>query len=97
MGRINSTLWFKGNGLKPKEVLHISPSSCKWCQDRSVGSSKGDEMEGRLVLEIMSMVLFVALVALPQVSVGGRVACLEMGGIFDGPGGRCNIILIGWT
>ena len=45
----------------------------------------------------MKMVLVVALVALPLVSVGGRGACLEMGGVFDGPRGRCNIISIGWT
>ena len=53
MGRTDSKLWFKGNGVKPKAVLHISPSLRKWCQDRSGGSSTVDEMEGKLVLEIM--------------------------------------------
>ena len=43
------------------------------------------------------MVLVVVLVALPPVFVGGRGAGLETGGVFDGLGGRCNIILIGWT
>ena len=43
------------------------------------------------------MVLVVALVALPPVSIGGTWAGLEMGGVFDGPGGRRNIISIGWT
>ena len=42
------------------------------------------------------MVLVVVLVALPPVSVGGRGEFLETGGVFDGPGGRCNIISIGW-
>ena len=97
MGRTDSTLWFKLNGVKPKVVLHISPSSCKWCRDRSGGSSITDEMEGKLLLEIEKMVLVVALVALPLVSIGGRGAGLEIGGVFDRPGGRCNIISIGWT
>ena len=66
MGRIDSTLWFKGNGVKPKAVLHISPSSRKWCWDRSSGSSTVNETEGKLVLEIMQMVLVVVFVALPQ-------------------------------
>ena len=43
------------------------------------------------------MVLVVVLVAFPIVSVGGRGVGLETGGVFDGPVGRCNIILIGWT
>ena len=43
------------------------------------------------------MVLVVVLVALPPVSVGGRGVGLETRGVFDGPGGRCNIISIGWT
>ena len=42
------------------------------------------------------MVLVVVLVALPPVSVGGRGVGLEMGGVFDGPRGRHNIISIGW-
>ena len=42
------------------------------------------------------MVLVVALVALPPVSVGGRGVGLEMIGGFGGPGGRCDIISIGW-
>ena len=49
------------------------------------------------MLDIMKMVLVVALVSLSPVSVGGRGEGLEMGGVFDGPGGRCNIISIGWT
>ena len=53
MGRTNSTLWFKRNGVKLKAVLHISLSSRKWCRDRSGGSSIADEMEGKLVLEKM--------------------------------------------
>ena len=90
MGRTYSTLWFKGNGVKPNLILHISPSSCKWCRDRSGGSSIADEAKGKLVLDIMKMVLVVALVSLPLVSIGGRGAGLEMRGLFDGPGGRCN-------
>ena len=43
------------------------------------------------------MVLIVVLVAFPPVFVGGRGAGLETGGVFDGPGGRHNIISIGWT
>ena len=43
------------------------------------------------------MVLVVVFVALPPVSVGGRGAGPETRGVFDGPGGRCNIISIGWT
>ena len=43
------------------------------------------------------MVLVVVLVALLSVSVGGRGAGLETRGVFDGPEGRCDIILIGWT
>ena len=43
------------------------------------------------------MVLVVVFVALPPVSVGGRGEGLKMGGVFDGPGGRWNIISIGWT
>ena len=43
------------------------------------------------------MVLVEVLVAFPLVSVGGRGAGLERGGVFDGPRGRCNIISIGWT
>ena len=77
MGRTDSTLWFKGNGVKPKAVLHISPSSHKWFWDRSGGSSTADEAKGKLVLDIMKMVLVVALVSLPPVSVGGRGAVLE--------------------
>ena len=42
------------------------------------------------------MVLVVVLVALHLVSIGGREEGFETGGVFDGPGGRCNIILIGW-
>ena len=95
--RTDSTLWFKGNGVKLKAVLHISPSLRKWCRNRSGGSSIANEMEGRLVLEIMQLVLVVVLVALPLVSIGGIGVCLETRGVFDGPGGRCNIILIGWT
>ena len=56
-----------------------------------------DEVKGKLVLDIMKMVLVVALVSLPPVSVGGRGAGLETVGVFDGTGGRCNIISIGWT
>ena len=99
MGRTDSTLWFKGNGVKPKAVLQISPSLPKWCRDRSGGSSTANEAKGKLVLDIMKTVLVVDLVALPPVSVGGRGSCLEMvtRGVFDGPGGRCNIISIGWT
>ena len=97
MGRTDSTLWFKGNGVKPKAVLHISPSSHKWCWDRSGGYSTAVEMEGKPVLDIMKMVLVVALVALPPVSVGGRGAGLEMVGVNDGIEGRFNIISIGWT
>ena len=40
------------------------------------------------------MVLVVVFVALPPVSVGGRGASLDTGGVFDGPRGRCNIISI---
>ena len=36
------------------------------------------------------MVLVVVFVALPPVSVGGRGAGLETGGVFDGPGGRVD-------
>ena len=43
------------------------------------------------------MVLVVALVALPPIYVGGREEGLEIGRVFDGPRGRCNIISIGWT
>ena len=43
------------------------------------------------------MVLVMDFVALPPVSVGGRGAILETEEVFDGPGGRCNIISIGWT
>ena len=42
------------------------------------------------------MVLVVVFVAFPPVSVGGRGAGLEMGGVFNGLGGRCDIISIGW-
>ena len=97
MGITDSTLWFKGNGVRPKAILQISPSSRKWCQDRLGGSSIVDEAKGKLVLDIMKMVLVVALVSLPLVSIGGRGVGLETGGVFDGPGGRCNIISIGWT
>ena len=97
MGRIDSTLWFKGNGVKSEAVLKISPSSLKWCRDRSGGSSIADEVKEKLVLDIMKMVLVVALVSLPLVSIGRRGVDLEIGGVFDGPGGRCNIISIGWT
>ena len=45
-GRTNSTVWFKGNGVKSEVVLQISPSLRKWCQDISSGSSTDDEMEG---------------------------------------------------
>ena len=48
-------------------------------------------------LAIMVMVLVVVFVALPPVSIGGRGAVLETRGVFDGPGGRCNIISISWT
>ena len=68
-----------------------------WCRDRSVGSSTTDEVKGKLVLDIMKIVLVVALVALPLVSIGGRGAGLEIGEVFHRPGGRCNIISIGWT
>ena len=96
MGRTDYTLWFKGNGVKLEVVLQISPSSHKWCRDRSSGSSIADEAKWKLVLDIMKVVLVVAFVALPPVSVGGRGASLEMGGVFDGLGGRCHIISIGW-
>ena len=56
-----------------------------------------DETEGKLVLDIMKMVLVVALVSLPPIFVGGRGEGMEIGGVFDGPGGRCNIISIIWT
>ena len=36
------------------------------------------------------MVLVIALVALPPVSIGGRGAGLEMGGVFVGPGGSAT-------
>ena len=39
MGRIDSTLWFKGNEVKPEGVLQISLSLHKWCWDRSGGYS----------------------------------------------------------
>ena len=55
------------------------------------------EEKWKLVLDIMKVVLVVAFVAFPLVFVGGRGAGLETGGVFDGPGGRCNIISIGWT
>ena len=97
MGRTDSILWFKGNGVKPEVVLQISPSSCKWCRDRSGGSSTADEEKRKLVLDIMKMGLVVALVVVPPVYVRGRGASLETGGVFDGPRGRCNIISIGWT
>ena len=97
MGRSNSTVWFKGNGIKPKAVLHISPSSRKWCRDRLGGSSTANEAKGKLVLDIIKMVLVVALVALTLVSVGGRGAGLDMGRVFNGAEGRRNNISIGWT
>ena len=53
MGRIDSTLWLKGNGVKPKAVLHIFSSLRKWYWDRSGGSSMADETEGKMVLETM--------------------------------------------
>ena len=79
MGRTDSILWFKGNGVKPKAVLHISLSSRKWCQDRSSGSSTADEAKWKLVLDIMKVVLVVAFVALPPISIGGRREGLETG------------------
>ena len=97
MRRTYSTLWFKGNGVKPKVVLHISPSSRQWCWDKSGGSSIDDEVKGKMVLDIMKMVLVVALVALSSEPIRGTGVGLEMGGVFDGPGGSCNIISIGWT
>ena len=97
MGRTDCTLWFKGNGIKLKVVLHISSSSRKWCRDRSGGSSIADEVKEKLVLDIMKMVLVVALVSFPPIYIGGRGACLKTGGVFDGPRDRCNIISIGWT
>ena len=97
MGRTDSTLWFKGNGVKLKAVLHTSPSLRKWCRDRSGGSSTTDEAKGKMVLDIMKMVLVVDLDSLPPVFVGGRGEGLETGGVFDGPGDRCNTISIGWT
>ena len=96
MGRTDSTLWFKRNVVKPEAVLQISPSTCKWCRDRSGGSSIADEVKGKLVLDMMKMVLVVTLFAFPLVSVGGRGVGLEMGGVFDGPRGRWNIISIGY-
>ena len=75
----------------------ISLSSCKWCWDRSGGSSTADETEGKLVLEIMKIVLVVVLVALPLVSFGGIGEDLEMGRVFDGQGGGYDIISIGST
>ena len=56
-----------------------------------------DEAKWKPMLDIMKVVLVVAFVALPPVSIGGRGAGLETGGVFDGPGGRCNIISIDWT
>ena len=97
MGRIDSILWFKGNEVKPKVVLHISLLSCKWCQDKSGGYSTANEAKEKLVPDIRKMVLVVDLVALPLVSIGGRGAGLETKGVFDGPGGGCNIISICWT
>ena len=97
MGRTNFTIWFKGNGVKPEVVLHISPSSRKWCWDRSGGSSTVDEVKRKLVLNIMKVVLVVDFVALPPVSVEGRGAGLETGGVFYGPRGRCHIISFGWA
>ena len=66
MGRTDSTLWFKENEVKLEVVLEISLSSRKWCQDRSSGSSTADEAKGKMVLDIMKMVLVVALVAFPH-------------------------------
>ena len=97
MGRTDSTLWFKANGVQLEAVLQISLSSRKWFQDRLGGSSTTNEEKGKLVLNIMKMVLVVALVSLPPVSIGGRGEGLEIGGVFGGPGGMCNIILIGWA
>ena len=88
MGRTDSILWFKGNGVKPKEVLHISPSSRKWFRDRSGGSSTADKEKWKLVLDFMKVVLVVVFVALPPVSIGRRGVGLEMVGVFDGPGDR---------
>ena len=88
MGRTDSTLWFKGNRVKLKEVLHISSSLRKWWRDRSGGASTIDDTEGKLVIDIMKMVLVVVFVAFPPVSVGGRGTGLEIGRVFDGPGGR---------
>ena len=96
MERTDSTLWFKGNQVKPEVVLQISLSLRKCCHDRLGGYSTSDETEGRLVLDIMKMELVVVLVALPLVSVGERGESMEMGGVFDGPGDRCNVISIGW-
>ena len=41
------------------------------------------------------MVIVAVLVAMPLVSVGGRGESMEMGGVFDGPRDRCNVISIG--
>ena len=75
----------------------MQSTSRKWCWDRSCGSSTADKEKGKLVLDIMKMVLVVDLDALSLVSTGGRGVGLDMRGVFDGPGGRYNIISIGWT